>query len=253
MAPPHTMSPSKSRRPGPAFKPLMLRSIAAARVNRNASTQSSRPQMPGLSDSIVDQFRLQRQRQADDSSDLMNQVNEEKDKEETRRRISYTKEQKLGAISYATTTWKTQKDGSQRLISKYAAAKDLGITPAMLWDWLKQRHNIELMTRGTRKFRVNNNTCQEPEMEACLTTLFNEVRKVGRKINKRWFIRYAKKIYGELHPDRVIETSQQLTQYTEFAFSQGRFNGFKRRHCISVRAATKVSQMVGKKMRFYNE
>ena len=49
-----------------------------------------------------------------------------------RRRISYTREQKLAAISNTETTWKQQKNRDLKLISKYAAAANLGITTAML-------------------------------------------------------------------------------------------------------------------------
>ena len=38
------------------------------------------------------------------------------DEDEVRRRISYTREQKLAAVSYVETTWKQQKDGGLKLI-----------------------------------------------------------------------------------------------------------------------------------------
>jgi hypothetical protein len=52
--------------------------------------------------------------------------------EEIRHRVSYTKEQKLAAIIYATNTFKTHKNESTRSIIKYVAAKDLDITFVML-------------------------------------------------------------------------------------------------------------------------
>lgn len=116
-----------------------------------------------------------------------------------RRRISYTKEQKLGAISYATTTWKVQKDGSSKLVSKRAAAKNLGITTAMIWQWWNSKTEIESSLKGARKNRLNNVPCQEPEMKTRLTELFREARSKGKKIANRWFMHYAKSICGQLH------------------------------------------------------
>ena len=110
---------------------------------------------------IVEQFRVHRDRH--DKSDVG--IENEEDSEAPRRRISYTKEQKLRAISYATTTWRTQKDGSSQLISKHAAAKDLGITTAMLRQWMKASSEIESSANGTRKNRSNNTLRREPERE----------------------------------------------------------------------------------------
>jgi hypothetical protein len=63
--------------------------------------------------------------------------------DEVKRPKSYTREQKLRAINYATTTWNTQKNGSLKLISKYEAAKNLEIIIAMLRTWLKSVDIIE--------------------------------------------------------------------------------------------------------------
>jgi hypothetical protein len=75
--------------------------------------------------------------------------------------------------SYATITWIKQKDEFMQLISKYAAVKALGITPAMLRSWLKTQHEIESLSRETRKNRAHNTICQEPELKARLTAEFN--------------------------------------------------------------------------------
>jgi hypothetical protein len=79
--------------------------------------------------SIIEQFRVHKHKQSE-----IDESTETADTEDVRRRISYTREQKLEAINYATITCKTQKNESTKLISKYAAAKDLDITSTMLRD-----------------------------------------------------------------------------------------------------------------------
>ena len=140
MAPPHTMSPSKHPhpkplskhpRPGPLTKPAIHRSIVQARLNVDSYTQPSQPDTTQAENPTVEQFRLHREKNSNSlAADML-------EHHEIRRRISYTKEQKLAAVSYATTTWKAKKDGSLELISKNSAAADLGITTAMLRDWMK--------------------------------------------------------------------------------------------------------------------
>jgi hypothetical protein len=49
-----------------------------------------------------------------------------------RRRRSWTREQKLGAIKYATSTYVPGKTGSNELIPNHAAAFNIGCTPKML-------------------------------------------------------------------------------------------------------------------------
>lgn len=193
--------------------------------------------------SIIEEFRVHQNRNPDQTVSSEMKFDDEHN-EEVRRRVSYTKEQKLEAISYATTTWKTQKDGSSKLISKNAAAKDLGITPAMLRQWLKDKSEIESSTRGTRKRRDVNISCQEPEMENRLVERLLAARKMGKKITNRWLMLHAKNIYEELHPHRVIKQPGQSTEYSGFKFSVGWLSGFKRRHRVVIRSPTINSQDV---------
>ena len=51
-------------------------------------------------------------------------------------RNSYTQELKLAAIQYATTTVVTNKKGVTKLITVYAAAKNLQITYQMMKKWI---------------------------------------------------------------------------------------------------------------------
>jgi hypothetical protein len=55
--------------------------------------------------------------------------------DDTRRR-SWTREQNLGAIKYATSTFVPGKTGSNELIANNAAAVNIGSTPKMLRTWI---------------------------------------------------------------------------------------------------------------------
>lgn len=135
MAPPHIMSPSKQIRPGPNVKSIDSRSLVKAHLSKDARTQLLEPPQPDISSmfneiDIIEQFRRHRERELDahPSSDIA------ADDDEVRRQVSYTREQKLAAITGATTTRTTNKHGLSKPISKYAAAQQLGITTKMLRD-----------------------------------------------------------------------------------------------------------------------
>lgn len=193
--------------------------------------------MPGVEEKIIEQFCLHRGK---NSNTLVADLLEDN---ETRRQISYTKEQKLAAVSYALTTWKAKKDRSMELISKRSAATNLGITPAMLRDWIKSQNSLKSLHWGTRKNQIAVN-CQKPALEERLVELFTQARKARRKITHCWFIRQGQQIYGHLYPDKVVKTVGKKTEYLGFRFSHGWFRGFRRRNRISVRSPTKISQKV---------
>ena len=180
----HVQNPAQASiqpRPRPTSKPSGIRSLNQARLSKNAFIQPPMPSMPVASNGneaqIVEQFRLYRMK-AD--RDALGDNSDEHDA--SRHRLSYTREHKLAAISYAQTTWKTQKDGGLKLIRKYAAAKDLGITTAMLRQWIKNKLDSEGQSRGKRKDRKAISLCQEPELQERLLGLFTKARDAGRKI-----------------------------------------------------------------------
>ena len=45
-----------------------------------------------------------------------------------------------------------------------------------------------------------------------------EARNTGRKINKCWFVRQGRRVYGQLYPHRVTKASGRMTEYAEFKF-----------------------------------
>jgi hypothetical protein len=71
-------------------------------------------------------------------------------------------------------------------------------------------------------------TVQELELEQLLNDRFEKARDQGRKISYKWMLRYAKRIYEELHPNCIVvyETGKRL--YFGFWFLAGWYNGFCR-------------------------
>jgi hypothetical protein len=97
------------------------------------------------------------------------------------------------------------------------------------------------MKKGIRKDQARKKA-QEEEMERRVYKAFAEKRRDGRRINRKWFIRTARTFYEDIHPDRVSQTESGKKIYTGFHFSDGWFNGFKKRHSIALRSSTKKAQ-----------
>lgn len=223
---------------GLGTKPSYSRNMSKFRISKDPSASSVNES------EVLEQFR-QHQERAREKYPIDDE--EGPDEDAVRRRISYTKEQKLAAVRYAKTTLKTQPDGSTKPITKYAASSDLGISTKMLRDWINKEHEIAGLTTGARKNRSQvENVCQEPVMEARLLELFKDARKSGEKVNKAWFLRHGKHIYGSLHPDRIVKHPGKPITYSGFKFSDGWFQNFRRRTGISTRSLTsETPQQVG--------
>jgi hypothetical protein len=119
-------------------------------------------------------------------------------------RFSYSQELKLAAIEWASNTYiKGKGDGDlDELISRYAAAKRLGITSTMLRNWTRNRDRIANQKRGSRQGRITTKG-QEDKMEQALFKEFQQARRVGKAIRAPWFRRYTRAIYRQLYPRRV--------------------------------------------------
>jgi transposase-like protein len=85
-------------------------------------------------------------------------------------RNSYSRELKLAAIEWATSTYrKGKKDGDpDKKITRYAAAKRLGITTTMLRTWIRNRAIIASQKKGSRRNRTYNAKGKEDEIERAL-------------------------------------------------------------------------------------
>ena len=160
MAPPRTQSPVKSprqsrltdvlqkRRSGrvPALpKTLHHGRMASASIN---TTPNQEPRMPESTSGvnvaqILNMFRVIHEQEEPSAS--------QSDDDRPRKRLSYSREQKLAAVAYASTTFRLQKDGTMKPISAYEAAKELGITQTMLRKWKRGQNSIMLQKKGTRK------------------------------------------------------------------------------------------------------
>jgi transposase-like protein len=151
---------------------------------------------------------------------------------DTRRR-SWPREQKLGAVKYALSKVVVNKAGKEELISNNAAATNIGCTPKMLRDWIRDYDTINASAKGCRKSRPKV-SAKEPQMEQELHELFLQKRAIGRKIGSRWFFQNAQLIYGRIYPQRA---EGKHTTYTGFGFSRGWFEGFLKRRSISLRVS----------------
>jgi hypothetical protein len=119
-------------------------------------------------------------------------------------RNSYTRELKLAAIQYATTTIVTNKKGATRLITVYAAAQNLRITYQMM-KWIQKKDEISEQKKGSRRgIRGHIQTSKEHDIEHELIRLFTLARRSGRAIGVRWFRSNARQIYSKLYPERVL-------------------------------------------------
>jgi hypothetical protein len=99
-------------------------------------------------------------------------------------RNSYSRELKLAAIEWATNTYiKGKKDGDSDVhISRYAAAKRLGITLTMLRNWTRNKARIASQKRASRRGRIVNTKGKEHEMEQVLFKEFQQARKQGKAV-----------------------------------------------------------------------
>jgi hypothetical protein len=112
--------------------------------------------------------------------------------------------------------------------NRYASRK-LKITRKQLRDWVFNKEKIMAQKRGSfRSCQDRTTTVQEPEFERLLNDWFEKAKDQGRKILYKWMIRYAKRIYEELYPDRIIVHKTSKRSYFGFWFSAGWYNGFRR-------------------------
>ncbi|KAF6238794.1 hypothetical protein HO173_003301 [Letharia columbiana] len=136
-------------RPGPLPKPIELRSVRGARISKSSLLRSPKHQLlthiPHIDEeSLFTEFEAQRAAYANALPEHESPQNRNDGcHEEDRRRVSYTREQKLAAVSYAMTTRNPDlRTGELKPISKYLAAKNLKITIPMLKNWMANQVDI---------------------------------------------------------------------------------------------------------------
>ena len=143
-------------------------------------------------------------------------------------RHSYSRELKLSAVEWACNTYiKGKKDRDPDvLISRYAAAKKLGITSTMLRSWTRNRACIANQKKGSRRGRIGIIKGREDKMERALFEEFKKARKVGKAVGALWFRHHARAIYHQQYPEQVTQNKSGHLLYTSFKFSNGWFQGY---------------------------
>jgi hypothetical protein len=126
------------------------------------------------------------------------------DEDAPRFRNRYPREAKLHCIRYAKETWVENPNGTLDPITRYQVAKNLFITPTMVKNWIGNEKAIENQKRGTYK-SMTWRTPAHPAHDLELNMEFELARSKGRRIDRRWFLRYSKMIYRKLHPERCIQ------------------------------------------------
>ncbi|KAF8419406.1 hypothetical protein EV426DRAFT_287409 [Tirmania nivea] len=117
-------------------------------------------------------------------------------------------------------------------------SQELKITKKMLLRWRAQEAKIVAARKGSRQVERPPKGVWH-EMEAALHTRFIAIRKQGKPVGQRWFIREGKKIFEEREEVRVDAANKKHYPCT---FSNGWFEGFCERWSISWRVKTKVGQ-----------
>ena len=223
---PSTLNPAiLAPRHGPKPKPLAerqsLHALQLARHNPIATTTT---------DGLLAQFK----------ANIPAEIDSDSDNPDIRRR-SYTREQKLAAVGYATTKHVHQK-GEMVPISHKQACRDLGVDPVQLRRWKKDIDKIRSLHKGSRKGKVSH-SAQFPEMEDRLHGLILEKRRIGRKVGENWIRRHARLEFESLWPERVTIVNKRKV-FAGMVFSQGWFSAFLKRKRLSLRQGTKRAQTV---------
>jgi transposase-like protein len=228
--PPSVPNPSiPASKPGPKPKPLAERStlhaLQLARYNTTPVT--------AMADGLLAQFKANNDDESDSSSSANGDV----------RRRSYTREQKLAAIGYATTkkVWDSTRK-QMVLISHKQACRDLGINPIQLRNWKKDVDKIRSLQKGSRKGKLTH-PAQFPVLEDRLYTLILEKRQLGRKIGENWVRRNARVEFERLWPEKVTIVEKKKV-FAGMVFSNGWLAGFLKRKNLSLRQPTKRAQTV---------
>jgi transposase-like protein len=218
-------STSLAPRPGPKPKPLVERqSLHALQLTHH------NPITTTITDGLIAQFK----------ANVPAEIDSDSDNPDIRRR-SYTREQKLAAVGYATTKHIHSKAGGMVLISHKQACRDLGVDPVQLRRWKKDVDKIRSLYKGSRKGKVSH-SAQFPEMEARLHALILEKRRLGRKVAENWIRRHTRLEFESLWPEKVTIVEKKKV-FAGMVFSNGWFSAFLKRKHLSLRVSTKRAQV----------
>jgi hypothetical protein len=215
-------------RPGPKLKPLaQLSTLHSLQLARRTTTP-----LALTAEGLLAQFKADQNVESDSESSA----------NDTRKR-SYTREQKLAAISYAAIkkVWDNKRQ-QMVLISNKQAARDLGLDSTLLRNWKKNADKIRALRKGSRKGKLTH-PCKFPLLEDQLHTLILEKRKIGRKVGENWIRRNARIEFEKLWPYKVTVVERKKV-FADMSFSNGWLAGFLRRKNLSLRQPTKKAQAI---------
>lgn len=216
-------------RPGPKLKPLAQRkSLHSLQLARRDALPIST-----TAEGFLAKFKADKDNESEPESSENNDL----------RRRSYTREQKLAAIGYATTkrVW-SEKEQQMVIISHKQACRDLNLEPIVLRRWKKDINKIHMLRKGQRKGKLSH-PCAFPAMEDRLYTSIMEKRKIGRRIGENWIRRNARIEFEKLWPHQVTFIEKRKV-FNGMAFSDGWLTAFLKRKGLTLRQATKKAQTV---------
>lgn len=215
-------------RPTPGIRPGPKHTTAPKKALRGSFTPANDV---AIVTNKANEDALRRQIQAlptqhNDNSDSDSNSNSNSPKPRpARRRRQYSREVKLQVVQWATSTYVQQKDGSQKLISRYEAAKRMDIDDMTLKGWMQNIEKIAHQKKGSMRSVSLSRRGKEDTLELELYREFKAVRAIGRQISRQWFIRHGRAIYRRLHPERIVVEDTGRRTYLNFKFSNGWFQG----------------------------
>ena len=228
-APPMLSLAVPTTRHGPKPKPLAeRRTLHALQLARRVTSP-----ITATADGLLAQFKADN----DDESDSNSSADGD------RRRRSYTREQKLAAIGYATTkkVWDSKKQ-QMVLISHKQACRDLALEPVQLRRWKKDVDKIRALHKGSRKGKLIHPS-KFPAMEDHLHALILEKRRIGRRVGENWIRRNARVEFEKLWPHKVTMVEGRKV-FDGMVFSNGWLRAFLKRKHLSLRQPTKRAQVI---------
>ena len=90
-----------------------------------------------------------------------------------------------GLIDIATSTWSRRPNSSLEHVSLYYVSKRLRIIAITLGRWIKNKHRILALKKGSQRLRLSKLGCH-PELEKKPNIKFEEARSIKRQITHCW-------------------------------------------------------------------
>jgi len=177
-----------------------------------------------MGDSTQSHTTDEQQQQQQVHSEIQNGANGKADDQTTktpRKRADYSREHKLAAIRYASTTYKTQPDGTRKLISGPEAARILNMTWDVLRQWIRDVARIESMAPGSHRLRLkgkstprrqNNGIVKASQWKVPVAPINHNPAKENRSLAS-YITAGTNGQYPPLHKPPACDTGHGLVNY----------------------------------------